>query len=615
MHLISSSGAVNDPKSTTFMLSFPGMRNKIKKLSWYSAVLCATATPTTAQTLAWTHPLPADFSAWVWAQTTTSDEGLLVTGDYTGSFDADPGPAQWLLAYSPPPTQRAFLARYDAAGALIWACSFGSIGVNGGTARGVAVDVTPEDSIYVIVECYGLVLDADPGPDTVAVNIDMELGQPIDPPVLVKLDPNGSFVHALHLQGHIDAFPKVVAAPGGGALLAGVFSDTLDMDPGPDTLQAINGAAEGQFLVRLDAQCTVLWSAHLMGACNVNENTYDLVLDRSDTTFVLATTVLSGTMDLDPGPGTVLATAPAGKFLGALARYDDQGQLIWGGSTTGTGNNIFRTANADDAGNVRIGGSIVGNADLDIGPGTAQFNSSGSSQDALLVNYDHSGQLLNATLLGDASLEFVWDIAVDEAGNAWAMGGYGDTTDLDPGPGVFAPPHHGNVNGGDLFLTHHTINGDLLWGGSLPGPGALVWGYVSTTANGMYGAGSFGDSCEIDPTSGVQWIADNDHQQGFIFRLNSDPTTSIAAAAPHAHALCIAPNPSGDQILLSLTHPATGPAQVRIYDARGRMHLEETVRLSDGRCPLRTHALVPGPYVLTLLTPDGRALSLPFVRE
>ncbi|MCB9170117.1 MAG: T9SS type A sorting domain-containing protein [Flavobacteriales bacterium] len=590
------------------------MRNLNGTLRWIAAVLCGVVTPAMAQTLAWTYPLSSDGSVWVWANAATSDSGVVVTGEYAGAMDADPGAGQWLLPDAPGPAQRAFLSRFDAAGDLQWAIWLGDPGSTG-TTRGVFVDVAPGDTIYLYVECYGTTLDADPGPGTALVTIDSDMGDPIDPAVVVKLDPEGNFIWARHLQGRIDPLPILQAVPDGGVLLAGVFNDTLDLDPGPDTLLAVNGVGDGMYLVRLDAQGGLVWAGHLPGQCIVNGDDYDLAYDATDGTILLATTVQSGGLDLDPGPGTTLASAPAGKYRGALARYDDQGQLIWAGATGGTGSNVFRAVEVDAAGNARVGGSLFGNADLDIGPGVAAFNSDGPAQDALLVNYDPAGQLLNATLLGDASLEFVWDIALDDLGNVWVAGVYGDTTDLDPGPGVFSPPHEGWVDGGDVFYTHHTINGDLLWGGALPGPGALTYPYVATTLDGVYGSGSFGDTCDIDPTAVLQSIVDNGYQQGYVFRLHKDVTTSLLDAPPAVHALHVMPNPLPGGTSLTITGDWEGQAWVRVYDAHGAVRRQEQLRSSDGRCVLDLRDMAAGAYVVTLRSETGRVLSAPLVKE
>jgi hypothetical protein len=88
----------------------------------------------------------------------------------------------------------------------------------------------------------------------------------------------------------------------GNTILAGYFSGTIDMDPGPGVLTATtSGSAEYDFvIVKLDPSGNFIWGKEIGGPAN--EDALDLDIDASGNVYVVGE--FGGTVDFDPGAGT-----------------------------------------------------------------------------------------------------------------------------------------------------------------------------------------------------------------------------------------------------------------------------------------------------------------------
>src|SRR5215203_5318763 len=95
-----------------------------------------------------------------------------------------------------------------------------------------------------------------------------------------------------------------------------------------------------------------------------------------------------------------------------------------------------RTIKSDAAGNVYVCGFFEGTVDFDPGPGMRNLTSAGGS-DGFFAKYDCSGNFVFAKALGGSSEnDIVYSLALDNLGNIYLTGSFGDVVDFDPGPGI-----------------------------------------------------------------------------------------------------------------------------------------------------------------------------------
>ena len=101
--------------------------------------------------------------------------------------------------------------------------------------------------------------DFDPGPDVVnlptAGNADI---------YIQKLDSNGNFLWANSLGTpiYIDEGVDIVTDDSGNVYITGVFSDTMDFDPGPGTFEIVSNSPghSDVFILKLDSSGNFVWA-------------------------------------------------------------------------------------------------------------------------------------------------------------------------------------------------------------------------------------------------------------------------------------------------------------------------------------------------------------------
>ncbi|MCC6840146.1 MAG: SBBP repeat-containing protein [Flavobacteriales bacterium] len=182
---------------------------------------------------------------------------------------------------------------------------------------------------------------------------------------------------------------------------------------------------------------------------------------------VYTTGIFTGTVDLDPGPGTALHTS-GGLYDVYLCALTPGGELLWAGVLGGPGNEETRSVVTDGDGHVYLAGEMHGSFDADPGPATAMVVSNGSF-DAFVAKYSPAGVLQWAHAIGGAGDDRAYDLTARPDGGVVITGYYAGTVDLDPGPGVATistPTQWSNA-----FLVELAADGTYLWGANLGGTG------------------------------------------------------------------------------------------------------------------------------------------------
>jgi Ca2+-binding RTX toxin-like protein len=396
----------------------------------------------------------------------TAENSLLV-GWFSGTVDFDPGPGTYELTEEA--TDNEFVVKLDAFGDLVWAFSFG------GTTYyypgpGVATDAAGNAHVFGKFEAT---VDFDPGPGTFPLT---SSGGPDT--YVVKLDASGSFLWAVQLDGQIAA--EDLAVDGSGNLvITGRFRETADFDPGPGVfeLTPAGGFGDDAFVLKLDSSGGFVW-AHRFGSEPDddleagNDSGTAVTLDESGNIYVTGWFTLE--VDFDPGPGVsalhgglysdtfVVKLLPDGGF-GWAAQFGDvhgwtEDAWYWDSEVLAT------SVTLDALGNIIITGTFGGPADFDPGASVLDLDSTGL--DPFVVKLSPSGSLVWVDqFTGDGS-DWGADVAVGESGELYVAGYFTDSTDFDPGPGVFqlSPPGQDPYGSDDAFLVRlDGASGGLDW--------------------------------------------------------------------------------------------------------------------------------------------------------
>jgi Ca2+-binding RTX toxin-like protein len=156
------------------------------------------------------------------------------------------------------------------------------------------------------------------------------------------------------------------------------------------SLSIASGISQGA-LTRLDASGNVVWVDNFVSNGGSTEP-QSVAYDGASGVYVAVS--FSGTMDVDPGPGTTNFTSQSYSNL-AVVQYDTSGNLVTAGALLGTGSLYGFSIAAQSSGQTWVTGSLFGSIDFDPGSGTTTLTAPTDYSDGYLV------QLVPAQTLPD----------------------------------------------------------------------------------------------------------------------------------------------------------------------------------------------------------------------
>jgi hypothetical protein len=280
-------------------------------------------------------------------------------------------------------------------------------------------------------------------------------------------------------------------------------------------------------LTILNAQSPPFQWADKLGSNSQDESSRSIATDGLGNVYVAG--LFGGTVDFDPGAGTYNLTSIASSDI-FFAKYNSAGAFVWarqvgGGSSDDTINKIFIDASL----NVFIAGSFRGTVDFDPGAGVTNLSNSNSTDlGGYFAKYDNNGNLIWAKAIVDdnfgTSHQTVRSIAVDNSGNSYITGGFGGTTDFDPGAGTYTLTYSGG-GGHDIFVGKYDSNGNFSWAFKVGTFGAF-WEIgkdirLDATGNCYVTGTFFGSTTDFDPGAGVANPAFTSNHDVFIAKYTS----------------------------------------------------------------------------------------------
>ncbi len=241
-----------------------------------------------------------------------------------------------------------------------------------------------------------------------------------------------------------------------------------------------------------------MWS-RAAGGSN-NDAAHGIEVDASGNVYTAG--YFYGTVDFDPGPGTLNLTS-AGSYDIFVQKLDANGSLLWvkqiGGSA---GSEVAFALDVDPSGNIHFTGYFVGTVDFDPGVGTANLTSS-SGADVYVCKLDNNGNYIWAVANSAASTqnEQGMGIAVDGSGNVYYTGLFRTNMDVNPGgPTVTIYTGAGNLQ---VFMIKLDATGAYVWGKGFNGTGTSVGNAIALdpTGSDVYITGYYSGTVDVDPTA------------------------------------------------------------------------------------------------------------------
>ena len=251
----------------------------------------------------------------------------------------------------------------------------------------------------------------------------------------------------------------------GNIYAAGIYTGTVDFDPGPGTANATSLASDDIFILKLDSTGAYQWVSTFDGTGI--EHPKALTIDVSGNVYLAGN--FSGTVDFDPGPGTANKTAPGCNcnFIptdGFILKLNQNGNYVWSKFLIGNPweddpNDIA----VDNNKNIIVTGEFRDTVDFDPGPGTFYLNTKGGFYNYFILKLDSVGNFLWAHDFDNHTISAITSrgigVTVNHSGEIFTTGNFHESLDFDPGPDT-------NMlyrDSGGAFINKFSANGDFLW--------------------------------------------------------------------------------------------------------------------------------------------------------
>jgi hypothetical protein len=346
---------------------------------------------------------------------------VYITGDFTGSVDADPGSGTYYLNTVNGNPQDVYVLKLNSNGSFVWAKAIGGNGYDHASA--IAVD--SKGSVYTIGAFIDTV-DFDPSPSGVANLVASGPGNSI---FISKLDSAGNYVWANTFSGAVSGY-ALALDDSSNVYATGTFGGIADFDPGPSTA-LLNASTNGSlFVCKLSPNGAYQWAKAAGGQNGLGNQ---IALDGAGNIFV--TGGFQGTADFDPGPGTAYLTAPGQPSLDIFVlKLSAAGNYSWAKAFGGKGDDRSSNIAVDPQGNVFTTGYFNDSLDFDPGSGVAMLRSAGGD-DAFISKLDNNGNYVWARSIGGVNDDGGFGLAANGAGDVYCVGKFRGTADLNPGTG------------------------------------------------------------------------------------------------------------------------------------------------------------------------------------
>lgn len=307
---------------------------------------------------------------------TDASGNVYISGYFEQTIDFDPGAGTQNLTSSG--SNDAFLLKLDDSGNFVWVKQVGS--TSSENFQGFELDAS--GNIYITGGFNGTV-DFDPGAGT--ANLTAVSGGDI---FILKLDASGNFDWVKQISGNSNEQGFRLAIDDSGNLLSiGVFSGTVDFDPGTGTYNLTSNGGSDIYALKLDSNGDFVWARHVGGS---NTDT-GLSIAVDGIGHVYLTGYFFDNADFDPGAGesTLYSVGSLDVFVWHLNALGD---LVWAAQIGSTGLEFGNDIVVDDGGNVYGTGLLSGTADFDPSAGTNNL-SPVASQDIFVYKWSESEAL------------------------------------------------------------------------------------------------------------------------------------------------------------------------------------------------------------------------------
>ncbi|MEZ4936394.1 MAG: T9SS type A sorting domain-containing protein [Crocinitomicaceae bacterium] len=215
-------------------------------------------------------------------------------------------------------------------------------------------------------------------------------------------------------------------------LITGIFQGTLDFDQGngiAEVTTSASGSNYASFMLKLDQSGNYQWVKSILPTNSANSvDIRDAYIDQNDDIYLVG--AMKGDVVFDTLSNDTIFSA--GSSTNAfVAKYDAQGQFLWGHSFGSSQNQYASGIDVDMSGNVYVCGYFNNAMDLSQAGG-GQFSSNGGL-DGYILKLDQDGDFQWFHAIGGPGEDRLETIKVNTGGTIVAGGTLSGDFDINPG--------------------------------------------------------------------------------------------------------------------------------------------------------------------------------------
>ncbi|XUE24701.1 Calx-beta domain-containing protein [Limnospira platensis CENA597] len=248
---------------------------------------------------------------------------------------------------------------------------------------------------------------------------------------IAKFKRDGTLVWAESIGGrNWDSGNGIAVDDAGNVYATGDFSGRIDIN-GDGTADLVSAGRWGNaYIAKFNADGTLVWAESIGNGSDYFDYGNSIAVDSAGNVYAKGS--FSGSIDIN-GDGTADLVSAGWAEDTYIAKFNRDGALVWAQSIElnnwGGPFNIDPGIAVDGTGNVYATGSFSGSIDIN-GDGTADLVSAGWEEGAYIAKFNGDGTLVWAESIGERNWGSGNGIAVDDAGNVYARGGFSGRIDI-----------------------------------------------------------------------------------------------------------------------------------------------------------------------------------------
>jgi len=528
-----------------------------------------------------------------------AQQNIYLTGTFEGTTDFDPGAGVFNLTSHG--SWDVFFAKYNSNGQFLWAKSFGG---NGDTYP-VSLTMDKNSNIY-LSGVYTATTDFDPGSSVYNLTQISSTSTQLNSGFIAKYDNSGNLIFAYPIgkcDNGVGDGPSLILDRSGNIIVSGTFDATFDfnLQAGTFNLTASPTGGSDIYIAKYSPTMTLLW-AKKFGAAAADQ-IYSLTGDSDNNIYLLGN--CSGNIDFSGGSGTAVSN----NVNDFIAKYDSLGvfKLKYPLVATGTSTSV-QSIILDEYKNLYVGGSYF----FDFNSGSGNVTSMGQT-DGFVAKYNNNGTIQWGFSIASSSEDEVNGIAIDNAGNVFIAGTFGNTVDFDPAASTYTMSTA--INRQPFIAKYGQDCGAINTGSSTSGST-----FIALAANSYYEWVNCNTNQVVAYTTTNSYTPSvSGNYKAIIHQGNCTDSTSCRAVITgiveeNLNPMLLFPNPATSYLNMIIDKRSSGIKSVQCIDIAGRRSQSKIVEIKSNEIKISINELNEGIYFVEVLTDSDVLYRAKFIK-